>query len=165
MRHLTMAVRQCFCGCGRDVSRPLNLSAFVLGMELMEWDRFRWEMRGIGELEPEAAISASTLAEMDRFIADGATLFRETIEVLHGDLLPSVHRGSEARRWIKHSEKSRKGLHKRSLGIMSKDKPPSPRGAEAHLLNRQAPERSFTGASEEALLRAGAKTGPQLTDT
>ena len=80
------ALRECVCGCGREIPRQfvrVNLQAFTVMLELMEWDRFRWFGLEARRRNPESGWHSE---ELDRFMLDGATYYSEMLDVLHEQL-------------------------------------------------------------------------------
>jgi hypothetical protein len=140
-----MPVVECICGCGTEVPRrltPTNLIAFLLALELAEWDRFRVLTREITG-KPFSA---------DDFITDGANCYQRSLAVLHGELFTSSAR--ETKRWMKFSRKERKKLAK-NTGLIDGSKDVERTDDRLSYLDARQPERSYS--SDEAMERLRAE--------
>jgi hypothetical protein len=137
---------ECVCGCGREVPRrlvPTNLVAFLLALELAEWDRFRVLMRE-GTGNPFGA---------DDFITDGANCYQRSLAVLHGELFTSS--AEETKRWMKFSRKERKKLAKKTGGLIDGSKDVERTDERLAYLDARQPETSYS--SDEAMERLRAE--------
>lgn len=103
-------------------------------LELAEWDRFRFQMQQAG-MEFTA----------DDFIEDGALCYQRSLAVLHGEALHSTPR--DTKKWMKYSRKSRRKLARKFGLIEGAKQVPLDEEHLAHL-NRDHPERSYTGEPE-----------------
>jgi hypothetical protein len=129
---------ECVCGCGTEIPKrlmPTNLVASMLLLELAEWDRSRYQMAQAGGED----FNADSLED---FIEDGALCYQRSLAVLHGYALHSTPR--DTNKWMKYSRKSRKKLSKR-WGVISGEKQVPLDDEHLANLNREYPERSYTG--------------------
>lgn len=135
---------RCVCGCGREVARrsePANLLAIRLIPELMIWDRHRADLRR-GEAPPGSPVTAEKL---DAFLARGGEHYRAAVDTVHAGAMPGIASGFEVNNWLRYSRKSRRKLHKLAPGAIVGDRNPALGEAELADLDREHPERSYTG--------------------
>lgn len=148
----------CICGCGTPIGRKLteaNLQASTIALELLVWDRTRAGGR----------IPADEAEAIDGLIHRGALQYRRLLDTIHGarEAAP-LEQGSS---WLEEStarRQSRKDMTERSflrvggrLRITEED---------IELLDREHPERSFTGKRAEPAPPASpeAAGGEELVD-
>jgi hypothetical protein len=95
---------QCFCGCGIRTSKmnPANLEGYSVALELGHWLGFVSVMKRAG---PDRDWS-----EADRFMADGAAVYRLLLEEVHSGVKTDRKTRKQARRWLKFSRKSREKI-------------------------------------------------------
>jgi hypothetical protein len=135
---------RCVCGCGREVPRraeQANVLAIRLVPELMLWDRHRADLRR-GEVPPESPVTAEKL---DTFLAQGGEHYRAAIDTIHAGAMPGMTFGFEVNNWLRYSRKSRRKLHKLAPQAIVGDKTPALGEAELAELDREHPERTYTG--------------------
>jgi hypothetical protein len=135
---------KCVCGCGREVPRraeQANLLAIRLVPELLLWDRHRLDLQG-GEVPPASPVTAEKL---DRFLAEGGAHYRSAVDTVHAGAISGVSFGFQVNGWLRYSRKSRRKLHKLAPGAISGDRTPGLDQAEQAQLDREHPERSYTG--------------------
>lgn len=133
---------ECLCGCGTGVPKrlvPTNIIAFLLALEIAEWDRFRVLMR-----EATGEGTEST----DVFVSDGMFCYDRSLAVLHGQALHSTPR--DTKKWMKFSRKQRKKLAKKT-GLIDGGKDVEPTEDRLANLDLQQPDESYSG--EEPLAR------------
>lgn len=146
---------KCVCGCGRDVPRraeQANLLAIRLVPELMLWDRHRADLRR-GEAPPDSPVTEDKL---DTFLATGGDHYRAAVDTVHAGAIPGISFGFEINSWLRYSRKSRRKLHELAPAAIVGDKTPTLGEAELAQLDREHPERSYTGDAGEA-------SGAQIT--
>lgn len=134
----------CVCGCGREVPRrsePANLLAIRLVPELMLWDRHRLEVRR-GEAPPNSPVTAEKL---DTFLAEGGGHYRAAVDTVHAGSMSGMSFGFEVNGWLRYSRKSRRKLHKLAPEAISGARTPGIDEAEQAHLDREHPDRSYTG--------------------
>jgi hypothetical protein len=139
---------RCVCGCGREVPRraeQANLLAIRLIPELMLWDRHRLDLRR-GEVPPASPVTAEKL---DSFLATGGNHYRTAIDTIHAGAISGVSFGFEVNNWLRYSRKSRRKLHKLAPNAITGDRTPAIGDEELAQLDREHPERSYTGAAED----------------
>lgn len=131
----------CFCGCGRKVRRRQtdeNLQAGRIALELLAWDKARFE----GRLGPPAADDA------ERVMQRGAERYRRLIESLHGER--DDYTLEEGEKWLRESadqRRDRRYMTKRG-GVLTPDK--LLLTEEDHeRLDRLRPEQSFSAGAQE----------------
>jgi hypothetical protein len=136
---------RCVCGCGREVPRraeQANVLAIRLVPELMLWDRHRLDLR-----EGRApAASPVTAEKLDAFLAEGGSHYRAAVDTVHASAIPGLSFGFEINGWLRYSRKARRKLHKLDPEAIVGDKTPGLGEAELAHLDREHPERSYTGA-------------------
>jgi hypothetical protein len=135
--------RQCVCGCGREVPRRVessNLLAIRLIPELTAWDRYRVDVRA-GNAPPESPIRPEKL---DGFLAEGGEHYQRAIAAVHGGTAV-LGSGFSVNRWLRYSRKSRRKLDKLAPGAIVSDRAPALTEADLERLDRQHPERTYTG--------------------
>jgi hypothetical protein len=135
---------RCVCGCGREVPRraeQANLLAIRLIPELMLWDRHRLDLRR-GEVPPASPVTAEKL---DTFLAQGGDHYRAAVDTVHASAIPGLSFGFEVNNWLRYSRKSRRKLHKLTAGAIAGDRTPTLTEAELVQLDREHPERTYTG--------------------
>jgi hypothetical protein len=132
---------ECFCGCGRRLRRrqtDANLQAARIALELLAWDKARFE----GRLGPPAADDA------ERVMARGAERYRRLIESLHGER--DDYTLAEGEDWLRESadqRRNRRYMTKRG-GLLTPDK--LLLTEEDHeRLDRLHPEQSFSAGARE----------------
>lgn len=133
---------ECICGCGTQVPRNLveaNLQATAIALELLAWDKAR----------TEGKISAEESETIESLIHRGSLQYGRLIGAIHGER-ESAPLG-EGKAWLGESEALR-----RDREYMS-EKSWLRKGARLRLteedierLDRQQPERSFSGRSDDA---------------
>jgi hypothetical protein len=134
----------CVCGCGREVPRraeQANLLAIRLIPELMLWDRHRADLRR-GEVPPSSPVTAEKL---DAFLATGGEHYRTAVDTIHAGAISGLSFGFEVNNWLRYSRKSRRKLHKLAPAAISGDRTPTLGDEEQAHLDREHPERSYTG--------------------
>jgi hypothetical protein len=140
-------VPHCVCGCGREVPRrseQANVLAIRLIPELMLWDRHRLDLRA-GRIPPSSPVTAEKL---DAFLATGGEHYRAAVDTIHAGALSGPAFGFEVNRWLRYSRKSRRKLHKLAPDAIVGDRTPALGEAELAQLDREHPERSYSGAGE-----------------
>jgi hypothetical protein len=123
---------------------PTNLVAWLVALELAEWDKFR------------TLVSESTGERSDNtdtFIADGAYCYENMLAVLHGQQLTSGV--PDTKRWRKFSRKQRKNLA-RETGLIDGNKDVEPTDELLGWLDVKNPSESFSAPEPLAKLRAQA---------
>ena len=141
-------VPHCVCGCGREVPRraePANLLAIRLIPELMLWDRHRLDLRR-GQVPSSSPVTAEKL---DSFLAAGGNHYRTAVDTVHAGAMSGVSLGFEVNSWLRYSRKARRKLHKLAPEAISGDRTPTLGEEEQARLDREHPERSYTGAATE----------------
>jgi hypothetical protein len=139
----------CVCGCGRTVPRraeQANLLAIRLIPELMLWDRHRLDLRR-GEVPPSSPVTAEKL---DAFLATGGEHYRTAVDTIHAGAISGLGFGFEVNNWLRYSRRSRRKLHKLAPDAIVGDRTPMIGEAELAQLDREHPERSYTGAARRA---------------
>jgi hypothetical protein len=141
----------CVCGCGIELPRrlvPTNLIAFLLALEIAEWDRFRTLLSEAGGGPPSE--------DTNRFVADGAYAYESCLDVLHGVAFKSDHRA--IKRWRKYSQKHRKKIAKMGAPI---DGNRDVEQTEDRLagLNRERPDQSYSGTEYDVLAQIDRELG------
>jgi hypothetical protein len=137
---------KCVCGCGHEVPRraeQANLLAIRLIPELMLWDRHRLDLRQ-GEIPPASPVTAEKL---DAFLAEGGGHYRTAVDTVHAGALSGPSFGFEVNKWLRYSRKSRRKLHKLAPEAIPGDRTPGLGEAEQEQLDREHPERSYTGSA------------------
>lgn len=133
---------ECLCGCGTEIPKrliPTNLVAVIVMTELAEWDRFRFNMS-------QAGLDVEGSSPINGFIDDGALCYSRSLQVLHGELLHSTPR--DTKKWMKFSRKSRKKIAKDYPGLIEGGKEVEVTDEFRAYVNRQHPDRSYTGMDE-----------------
>ena len=136
---------ECVCGCGTDVPKrlvPTNLIAFLVAVELAEWDQFRTLM---------SESTGQPAENLDIFIDDGALCYERMLAVLHGQQLTSSPR--DTKRWRKFSYKQRKKIAKET-GLIDGRKDVELTDELREWLNIENPSESFSAPEPLAKLRA-----------
>mgnify|MGYP000952187749 CR=1 FL=1 len=90
---------ECICGCGRKIrgrAADANLIASEVALELLAWDKARYEHR----LGSEAAV-------LESLIERGAGCYRRLLLVIHGEQEPEHAAGAEP--WLRESQEARLG--------------------------------------------------------
>ncbi|MEZ5078447.1 MAG: SHOCT domain-containing protein [Solirubrobacterales bacterium] len=129
----------CFCGCGRKIRRrqtDLNLQASRIALELLAWDKARFD----GRLGPPADDDA------ERVIGRGADRYRRLLETLHGER--DDYGLDEGEAWLAESADNRRDreyMTKRG-GFLTRDRLLLTDEDHARI-NRLHPEQSFTGGT------------------
>jgi hypothetical protein len=136
----------CVCGCGREVPRrseQANVLAIRLIPELMLWDRHRLDLRG-GRIPPSSPVTAEKL---DAFLATGGEHYRAAVDTVHAGALSGPAFGFEVNNWLRYSRKSRRKLHKLAPDAIAGARTPGLGEEELAQLDREHPERSYSGAA------------------
>ncbi|HEY0280625.1 MAG TPA: SHOCT domain-containing protein [Solirubrobacterales bacterium] len=140
---------ECYCGCGRRVSRQLtdtNLRISAVALELLAWDK----RRSTAPMEP------GDFVETERLIDRGASSHRRLLATLHGEfddvsLEPSAEWLAESKAsWRDREEMTERGgfLRGPKLKLTKED---------LARIDRVHPERSFSGSSAVPVEVAGAR--------
>ncbi len=140
---------ECYCGCGRRVSRQLtdtNLRISEVALELLAWDK----RRSTSPLEP------GDFVETERLIDRGANSHRRLLAALHEEaddvsLVDSEEWLAESRgRWREREEMTeRNGFLRGPKLKLTKD--------DLARIDRVHPERSFSASSPIPVQVAGAR--------
>jgi hypothetical protein len=136
---------ECVCGCGREVPRRAeasNLQAIRLIPELLAWDGYRRDVRA-GSAPPESPITAEKL---DGFLAEGADHYQGAVATVHSGGM-ALGSGLAVNRWLRESRKSRRKLNKLAPGAIIADRTPAVSEEELADLDREHPDRTYTGAA------------------
>jgi hypothetical protein len=140
---------ECYCGCGRRVSRRLtdtNLRISEVALELLAWDK----RRTTSPMDP------ADFVETERLIDRGANFHRRLLAALHEELdevslVDSEEWLVESRaRWKDREEMTERGgfLHGRKLKLTKDD---------LARIDRVHPERSFSASSPVPVEVPGAR--------
>lgn len=135
----------CICGCGTKVPKrlvPTNLLAWLVALELAEWDKLR-TMMGESTGQP--------FDNLNIFIDDGALCYERMLAVLHEQQLHSSPR--DTKRWRKFSRKRRKEIA-RETGLIDGSKDVEFNEEMRGWLNLQAPWESYSAPEPLEQLRA-----------
>jgi len=130
----------CFCGCGRKVRRrqvDLNLQAGRIALELLAWDKARFE----GRLGQPAADDG------ERILRRGAERYQRLLRTLHGET--DDFKLAEGEAWLEESlagRRDRQYMTKRG-GILTRDKLLLTE-EDCDRVDRRHPELSFSGGTE-----------------
>lgn len=138
----------CVCGCGREVPRraeQANLLAIRLIPELMLWDRHRCDLRQ-GKVPSASPVTAEKL---DRFLAQGGEHYRSAVDTVHAGAISGVSFGFQVNGWLRYSRKARRKLHKLAAEAIPGDRTPGLDDEEQARLDREHPERSYTGVGRD----------------
>lgn len=127
---------------------PTNLIAFLLALELAEWDRFR---------VLTCEITGNPFGG-DDFIEDGGLCYQRSLAVLHGELFTSSAR--ETKRWMKFSRKERKKLAK-NTGLIDGSKDVERTDERLQYLDARQAEQSYSSDEAMARLRAEGVLPPE----
>lgn len=132
---------KCFCGCGRKVPRAnfdVNMTAAKIALELFVWDR----SRSYGRFGVDAPRLESTLER-------GAGAYRRLIAMNHGELPPDE---TEGEAWLLESLEAREDRPEMTAKgrLMSRGKLKVDDEELEHYLDREHPDRSFTGREPAA---------------
>lgn len=136
---------RCVCGCGREVPRraeQANLLAIRLVPELLLWDRHRLDLRR-GQVPPSSPVTAEKL---DAFLAEGGRHYRAAVDTVHASSMPGLSFGFEINGWLRYSRKARRKLHRLAPVAIPGDRTPALGEDELARLDRECPERSYSGA-------------------
>jgi len=93
--------------------------------------------------------SPVTAEKLDTFLATGGEHYRAAVDTIHAGALSGPSFGFEVNNWLRYSRKSRRKLHKLAPDAIVGDRTPVLGEEELAQLDREHPERSYTGVGEE----------------
>jgi hypothetical protein len=150
-RHAILGPVECFCGCGKRVSRRLtevNLQAGEVALELLAWDKVR--------AADGPAFDSETI---DLLIARGADCYQRLLMTLHGERDADSPRPG-CQEWLRDSRRERRDRQDMTeKGTLLSGGRLKLADSDLEMLDRGRPEMSFSASPSRGGTSAGDVAG------